>query len=177
MILFYNHSLINDRCRQIQNDGSSQDTLEESDTEMDITSTATNDYFDPNDPALLVGKHPLSDDAKLTLLTSKFNCPSNFVFPATSGRFNLSWTVHRPWLRYSMSNNSAYCLPCLCFATSVESESPFTSTGFKKALGKKNSLLDKHKESEAHKLADKKASIMAKEVGIQQVRTKKGILS
>ena len=58
-------------------------------------------------------------------------------------------------------------------------------------MAKKNSLLDKHQESEAHKLADEKASlflqtrqpgsdvasIMAKEVKIQQVRTKKGILS
>ena len=83
-----------------------------------------------------------------------------------------------------------YCLPCLCFAVI---ESPFSSTGFnkwKKALGKKGSLLDRHEKSEAHKLSEEKtvlflknqqpgldiASIMAKEVGIQQVRTKKGIL-
>jgi len=100
-------------------------------------------YFDSNDPAHFVGKQPLSDDAKLTLLTSKLNCPTDFVFPATAGRrFNLTWTVHRPWLRYSIANNSAYCLSCLCFA-GVDTESPFTSTGFnkwKKALGKKKQL-------------------------------------
>ena len=152
------------------------------------------DYFDPNDPARFAGRHSFSNDEKLGLLTSKFNCPPNFVFPATSGRrFSLSWTVSRPWLRYSMSSDSAYCLPCLCFA-SVGTESPFTSTGFnkwKKALGKKNSLLDKHQESEAHKSSDEQAclfmqtrqpgldvaSLMNKGMGIQRVRTKKGIMS
>ena len=157
---------------------------------MDLANPIVNDYFDPNDPALYVRKHSsLKVDDKLTLLTSKFKCPPNFVFPATSGRrCRLSWTVNRPWLHYSVSNDSAYCLPCLCFA-SVDTESPFSSMGFnkwKKALGKKSSL-DKHKESEAHKLADEKAclflktqldvaSLMAKEVGIQQAHTKKGIL-
>ena len=46
-----------------------------------------------------VGKRPLSDDEKIKLLTSKFNCSSNFVLPATSGRrFSPSWTTNRPWL-------------------------------------------------------------------------------
>ena len=115
------------------------------------------------------------------------------MFPDTSGRrFSLNWTVDRPWLRYSLLNDRAYCLPCLCFA---ETESPFASTGFnkwKKALGLKSSLLEKHNASEVHKLAEEKAclflknqqrpgldvaSMMAREGRIQQIRTKKGILS
>ncbi len=74
-----------------ENENNSQVYDEESHDEEALeddnpTSPIANDYFDPNDPALYVGKHPLSDDDKLTLLTSKFNCPSNFVFPTTSGR-------------------------------------------------------------------------------------------
>ena len=162
---------------------------------MDLASPIVNDYFDLNDPALCVRKRSsLNVDDKLTLLTSKFKCPPNFVFPATSGRrFSLNWTVYSPWLRYSVSNDSAYCLPCLCFAN-VDNDSPFSSMGFnkwKKALSKKSSLLDKHKGSEAHKLADEKACLFPKNSTtwfrccftngqrskIQQACTKKGILT
>ena len=64
----------------------------------EVETPHTASFVDPNDPALFVGKHPLSDDEKLTLLTSKFNCPPNFVFPETSGRRFSNWTVDRPWL-------------------------------------------------------------------------------
>ena len=91
-----------------------------------------------------------------------------------------------------MLNDEAYCLPCLCF---TETESPFASTGFnkwKKALGSKCSLHEKHSASEVHKLAEEKAcliipnqqqpgsdifSMMARETKLEQIRTKKGILS
>ena len=92
----------------------------------------------------------------------------------------------------SLLNAKAYCLPCLCFA---ETESPFVSTGFnkwKKALGSKSSLLEKHNTSEVHKLAEENAclfirnqqqpgshiaSMMARETKLEQICTKKGILS
>ena len=50
-------------------------------------------------------------------------------------------------------------MPVFC---QLDTESPFSSMGFNKwikALGKKSSLLDKHNESEAHKLADEKACV------------------
>ena len=85
------------------------------------------------------------------------------MYPDTSGRrFSLNWTIDRPWLRYSLLNDRAYCLPCLCFA---ETESPFASTGsnkWKKALGLKSSLLEKHNASEVHKLAEEKACLFLK---------------
>ena len=126
---------------------------------VEIPHTAS--FVDPNDPALvIVGKRPLSDIEKIKLLTSKFNCPSNFVFPATSGR-----------------------------------RLPFASTGFnkwKKAFGSKSSLIEKHNASDVHKLAEEKtclfirnqqqpgsdiASMMARETKLEQIRTKKGIMS
>ncbi len=59
---------------------------EHDEEELEDSPTEAASYVDPNDPALHAGKHPISDDDKLTLLTSKFTCPSNFSFPATSGR-------------------------------------------------------------------------------------------
>ena len=44
---------------------------------VEIPNTAS--FVDPYNPALFVGKRPLSDDEKMTFLTSKFNCPSNFL--------------------------------------------------------------------------------------------------
>ena len=50
-----------------------------------------NVILDPNDSADYVGKR-LSDDDKFELLTSRFEFPDNFNFPATLGRrFNPIW--------------------------------------------------------------------------------------
>ena len=134
------------------------ESIDYSTEKVEIPHTAS--FVDPNDEALFVGKRPLSDIEKIKLLTSMFNCPTNFVFPATSGR-----------------------------------RLPFASTGFnkwKKTLGSKSSLLEKHNASEVHKLAEEKtclfirnqrqpssdiASIMARETKLEQIRTIKGILS
>ncbi len=59
----------------------SEDAHDEEELEDSPTEAAS--YVDTNDPALHAGKHPISDDDKLTLLTSKFTCPSNFTFPAS----------------------------------------------------------------------------------------------
>ena len=73
-------------CREDTHSDSSliqQDESTDYSTErIEIPHTAN--FVDPNDPALFVGKLPLSDDKKIKFLTSNFNCPSNFVFPATS---------------------------------------------------------------------------------------------
>ena len=109
------------------------------------------------------------------------------MFPATSvRRFSPSWTTNRPWLRYSLLNAKAYCLPCLCF---TETESPLLQLGLtsgRKLLAQKSSLLEKHNASEVHKLAEEKAflfirnqqqpgsdiaSMMARETKLEQIRT------
>ena len=77
---------------------------------------------DPNDPANYKGK-TLSDDQKFELLTVKFSFPNGFNFPTTAGRrFQLSWMEKRPWLRYSIRNDTAHCNCCICFYNKVEDE-------------------------------------------------------
>ena len=113
-------------------------------------------------------------------------------FPVTAGRkFNPNWLSPRPWLRYSMKNDSLCCVSCICFGAAV---SPFVSTGFrnwKKALGRKHSYIELHKRSESHKIAEEKVaiflhtrqpgtdivSLLSEQAAQQQSRTKKGILS
>ncbi len=155
------------------------------------TSESTN-IPNVHDPASYVGKR-LSDDDKVMLLTHAWRPPSdNFKYPVTSGRrFNPSWLVDRPWLHYSVTNDSVFCSSCMCFGSA--SESPFVSSGFKnwkKALGKAG-YIDKHQHSESHKGADERAALflqprqpgtdiharITKQVAEQQVRTCKGILS
>ena len=62
-------------CREDTHSDSSliqQDERTDYSTEkVEIPHTAS--FVDPNDPALFVGKGPLSDDENMTLLTSKFN--------------------------------------------------------------------------------------------------------
>ena len=72
---------------------------------------------------------------------------------------------HRPWLRYSITKDKAFCAYCICFggtknipgASSYSSNlSPFVSCGFsnwKKATGKDN-YIDQHLLSEAHQTAE-----------------------
>ena len=146
---------------------------------------------DPHDPALYEGRR-MSEDDKLLFLKSTCKPLSGLKFPVTSGRrFNPTWLEGRPWLRYSIRNDSLYCTSCMCFSTS--SESPFVSKGFKnwkKALGK-HGYIDQHRSSECHKISDEKAAsflqtqlpgtdIMArinKHISEQQIQTKKGILA
>ena len=156
-------------------------------------------FRDPNDPADCAGKKSLSDNQKLELLTSKFELPHGFKFPATAGtgrRFQLSWMDKRPWLRYSVKNDRAHCIYCMCFShnSTGRSESPFISSGFenwKKAIGKKDCYLDGHVHSEEHKLAEQKmtnflktrcpgndiSARLQRQVAEQQRRTMKGVLS
>ena len=93
---------------------------------------------DINDPATYISKK-LSDDDKLSLLKSKSVLPHNFECPVTAGRkFKSSWMQHRPWLRYSITKDKAFCGFCVCFggtknipASSYSSNlSPFVSCGF-----------------------------------------------
>ena len=184
-------------CRQPQLDRDATpgpSTVEPSGSPDDSGSSFNNRYSEnPYDPASYVGKR-LSDDDRLQLLSTKNNLPDSFEYPVTSGRrFNPRWLAGRPWLHYSVKNDSAYCVVCLCFCSSVE-ESPFVSTGFnkwKKAVGKKSGYLDQHMNSESHKIASDKASCfirthrtgvnirtrLSEQLAEQQHRTKHGILS
>ena len=152
----------------------------------------------PFDPADYIGR-TITEDEKINLLRSKFQCCSDFQYPKTGKRrFVPSWTDTRPWLRYSVKKNAAFCL-CLCYGTDVHvpgttAESPFVSTGFRnwqKALGK-DGKLDQHQGSEFHRLAEEKVTRilqtfekpdawvdaqLKKQLADQRVRTKLGLLS
>ena len=154
-------------------------------------STSSSSATEITDPATYAGKS-LTDQNKFELLTSSVSLPRQYRFPVTAGRkFNPSWLSSRPWLRYSMKNDSLYCISCVCFGTAA---SPFVSTGFrnwKKALGRKNSYIEQHKHSDSHKVAEEKvaiflhtrqpgtdiASLLSEQAAQQQSHTKKGILS
>ena len=58
------------------------------------------DFVDANDPVSFVGRR-LTDDEKLSLLTSKSVLPKGYKIKAIGGgRFQESWTEERPWLFY-----------------------------------------------------------------------------
>ena len=162
----------------------------------------TPSVHDVHDPALYISKK-LSDDDKVSFLTSKFILSQNFKYPVTAGRkFNPSWMQDRPWLRYSVAKDKAFCAYCICFAanknipggpSSTSHLSPFVSCGFsnwKKATGKDNNI-DKHMLSESHKTAEEMAhsflntcqpgtdivARLSKQKSDQQIRAKKGLLA
>ena len=92
------------------------------DTVSETSSSAS--YSDCHDPANYTGKS-VSDHDKHELLTHCWKVPDTYKFPVTSGRrFNPTWLVNRPWLHYSVKNDSVFCVSCVCFGSS---RSPFVS--------------------------------------------------
>lgn len=130
----------------------------------------------------------------IKLLKNTFTPPPEFKFPITGGRrFLMSWMDSRPWIRYSVQNDSIFCSYCVCFGKE-NTDSPFVKKGFKnwkKASGVKDNSLDKHMHSGEHQMAEEKAlnwlknckpgndiaSKITKQVAEEQIRSKKGILS
>lgn len=70
------------------------------------------------DPIFHVGKN-VTDSNKVTLLTSNWIPPVGFKFPATNGRrYSNHWEKEYRWLRYSRSNDAAFCAYCVLFGYS-----------------------------------------------------------
>ena len=68
-------------------------------------------------------RRSLTHQDKFQLLQSSMNLPGQTGFPVAAGRkFNPSW------LRYSMKNNSLYCISCICFGGAM---SLYVSNGFR----------------------------------------------
>ena len=100
------------------------------DTESYRSSTSNSSATEITDPARYAGKS-LTDQDRFELLTYSVSLPRQYRFPVTAGRkFNPSWLSSRPWLRYSMKNDSLYCIFCVCFGAAAY---PFVSTGFRKS--------------------------------------------
>ena len=87
-------------------------------------------------PANLKNRN-LSENEKINILSSS---TSSLVssFHVTKGRkYSLDWEITFPWLRYSVTENSAYCAYCLVFD---DGEGLFRTVGFndwKNAIGEK----------------------------------------
>lgn len=77
------------------------------------------------------------------MLTKSWKRPAGFQYPLDKRkrRFQESWKVEYPWLRYSLSTNGMYCANCITFSQEVRSTTaqfvfePLTN--MKHARGKK----------------------------------------
>lgn len=154
-------------------------------------------YDHSYDPANFGEKERSDENYMISFLSdaAKFTPSAHFKYPVRNGRrYIQSWEADRPWLRYSVKNDSCFCSYCLCFASSDE-QSPFVTDGFKnwkKAIGKKDGYLDKHAGSAAHITASQRAknflrcvqnagedinAKLCQQEKDAQIRTKKGLLS
>ena len=73
-------------------------------------------------------------------------------------KYRIWWEDKRPWLRYGVKNDAAFCSYCVIFAST--SDSPFVEGGFrswKKALCGQKGYLDHHASSTDHVNASEKA--------------------
>jgi hypothetical protein len=79
-------------------------------------------------------------------------------FPISKGRkYSLDWKITFPWLRYSVTENSAYCAYCLVFG---DGEGLFRTVGFndwKNAIGEKRGTFKIHEKSKTHVSSMEKA--------------------
>lgn len=145
------------------------------------------------DPATFDNRE-ITDDEKLKLLSTKIWLPDkSYTYPATKGRrFNPKWVDDRQWIRYSVKNDSVYCISCFCFDTNRTSS--FSTGGFKtwnKVLGK-DCYLYQHYHSTSHQSCSEKAvgflytrqnaavdisSQLQQKVAAEQIRAEKGLLS
>ena len=69
-------------------------------------------------------------------------------FPITKGRkYSLDWKITFPWLRYSVTENSAYCAYCLVFG---DGEGLFRTVGFGKMRLARKGELSKYMKKVRH---------------------------
>ncbi|CAG2212940.1 unnamed protein product [Mytilus edulis] len=111
------------------------------------------DYSDP----VQFNKRSLSDEDRLKLLKTKWIPSSNsYIYPKNNQnrRYNKSWENDYSWLRYSPSQDGAYCSLCIAFQDHP-SENPrynefvtIPYNDWKNALGEKRGRLALHSNSE-----------------------------
>ncbi|VDI15927.1 Hypothetical predicted protein [Mytilus galloprovincialis] len=109
------------------------------------------------DPAIfLIENQHSTDEQKLAMLKDADEISN--VYPKKGGRRYLpSWESQFPWLRYSCTEDAAYCKYCVVFR---DEGGLFSSKGFtdwKNAVGNKRSTLKSHDDSVDHRNAVEKA--------------------
>ena len=84
---------------------------------VNTVSKSINSVENVNDIAFLREKvSTLSDSALFNVIQNLFKPTKTFQFPLTNNRrFQLSWLDKFLWLRYSQSNDGAYCISCVLF--------------------------------------------------------------
>ncbi|CAG2234857.1 unnamed protein product [Mytilus edulis] len=123
------------------------------------------DYSDP----VQFNKRSLSDEDRLKLLKTKWIPSSNsYIYPKNNQnrRYNKSWENDYSWLRYSPSQDGAYCSLCIAFQDHP-SENPrynefvtIPYNDWKNALGEKRGRLALHSNSERHLKALEKSGLL-----------------
>ncbi len=131
-----------------------------------VVTAPTQEELSNYDPGKYIkeSQHNIHDDSKMLLLNERWTPPPGFCFPKTGGRkYNIAWESEYTWLRYSVSEDAAFCVYCLLFGdttgTGVHLAS-FQSIGFhdwKNAKGAKRGALPSHELTEIHKCATMKA--------------------
>lgn len=109
----------------------------------------------------LLSRETLSDNERKKILEEKWKPPKVFKFPKNkqNRRYSEDWEEKFTWLRYSPSQDAAYC--AVCFVFSPEQCNPeFVNKPFcdwKNALGRERGALPRHENSEIHRCALKMA--------------------
>lgn len=96
----------------------------------------------------------------------------------------------QPWLHYSIRNDTAHCIYCICFSNTVPNELPFISKGFKNWKKAGDERLENNACSEEQQLSEEKmtnflktrrpgndiSARLQRQAAKQQHRTKKGVV-
>ena len=141
-----------------------QSQSEHSHSSYCYTDDQQKDVHEPNDPVLFINKRVTGD--VIDFLVNRPCQPSKYEFPQTNGRsFKEEWFVNtpsassgscktRPWLSYSKSRDSVYCLTCLLFG-GPSADSGWTLrgfTGWHSGHGLRG--IERHESSSSHRQAE-----------------------
>lgn len=109
---------------------------------------------DPRDLGKL-HRNKLSD-ADIKAILKPVDSKKGIQYPVNpqKRRYNPEWEDRFPWLRYSESEDGAYCSCCFTFANASTSNDPLVSAPFKdwkNAIGAKRGILTNHELTKCHR--------------------------
>ncbi|XP_062608080.1 zinc finger MYM-type protein 1-like [Saccostrea cucullata] len=145
-------------------DSSAMATNVQSEQSASVSQISSSYKLDKVDPIKLIHK-TLLDDERQQILEHKWVPDKKFEYPQnTTGRcYSSKWEDTRPWLRCSLSDDSAFCAYCIAFPATVSEKNPeFITVGFrdwKNAKGETRGALERHAKSDRHKTAQEKSEM------------------
>uniref|UniRef100_A0A667WQR9 TTF-type domain-containing protein n=1 Tax=Myripristis murdjan TaxID=586833 RepID=A0A667WQR9_9TELE len=107
---------------------------------------------------------PMTQQTTKSILQNKWN-RARYKYPQSQFgkrllRYNVEWERQYPWLRYSPSEDAAYCCVCILFNKQKGSNATFQREGFrdwKNAVGEKRGIISNHGNTPGHKAASELA--------------------